>query len=162
MPQNNNSTRVSRARSLRERQTKSETMCWNKGNWVSFTENIADQIDYLGNLHLIWWVTHLLIAYWLPVNCIAFVYLLTLLSFNTTGKDGMSDKLTAQRIFWYPWEGLNHTAKQKCFYSKNFPELNYLGQLASTRTFLLENGLKAFIDISQWTRYWNDSYLENQ
>ena len=37
-----------------ERQTKSETMCWNKGNWVSFTENIADQIDYLGNLHLIW------------------------------------------------------------------------------------------------------------
>jgi hypothetical protein len=33
---------------------KGETMCWNKGNWLSFTTNIADQIDYMGMLHLLW------------------------------------------------------------------------------------------------------------
>ena len=33
---------------------KGESMCWKKGNWLSFTVNIAKQIDYLGSLLLIW------------------------------------------------------------------------------------------------------------
>ena len=32
----------------------SEKRCWNKGNWLSFTANIARQIRYLGPLCLIW------------------------------------------------------------------------------------------------------------
>jgi len=39
---------------LSKENAKKESMCWNKGNWLSFTTNIADQIDYLGMLHLIW------------------------------------------------------------------------------------------------------------
>ena len=35
-------------------QQQSETMCWNRGNWVSFMANISEQIEYLGPLHLIW------------------------------------------------------------------------------------------------------------
>ena len=37
-----------------EREGKPETMCWNKGNWLSFLANIANQIAYMGNLGLIW------------------------------------------------------------------------------------------------------------
>ena len=33
---------------------KDESMCWKKGNWLSFTANIASQIEYLGMLLLIW------------------------------------------------------------------------------------------------------------
>ena len=33
---------------------KSENMCWNRGNWLSFMANIVAQIDYLGALHLLW------------------------------------------------------------------------------------------------------------
>lgn len=36
------------------RTAKSEKMCWNKGNWLSFLENIGAQIDYLGILRLIY------------------------------------------------------------------------------------------------------------
>ena len=36
--------------------SKKEKMCWNKGNWLSFMANIARQIEYLGPLHLIWYV----------------------------------------------------------------------------------------------------------
>ena len=31
-----------------------KSMCWNKGAWVSLTTNVADQIEYLGVLILIW------------------------------------------------------------------------------------------------------------
>jgi hypothetical protein len=31
-----------------------EKRCWNKGNWLSFTANIAEQIKYLGPLFLLW------------------------------------------------------------------------------------------------------------
>ena len=33
---------------------RSEKMCWNKGNWMTFMANISKQIAYLGQLHLIW------------------------------------------------------------------------------------------------------------
>ena len=36
-----------------ERQPKVESKCWKKGNWLSFTANIAKQIKYLGVLGLI-------------------------------------------------------------------------------------------------------------
>jgi hypothetical protein len=36
---------------------KTEKMCWNKGNWLSFLINISSQIEYLGSLRLIWYVT---------------------------------------------------------------------------------------------------------
>ena len=34
--------------------TNDEKKCWNKGNWLSFTANIAEQIDFLGPLFHIW------------------------------------------------------------------------------------------------------------
>ena len=33
---------------------KEQTRCWNKGNWLSFTANIANQTYYLGCLLLLW------------------------------------------------------------------------------------------------------------
>ena len=33
---------------------KEQTRCWNKGNWLSFTANIAKQKYYLGCLLLLW------------------------------------------------------------------------------------------------------------
>ena len=33
---------------------KVENMCWVRGNWLSFMANMADQVEYLGQLHLIW------------------------------------------------------------------------------------------------------------
>ena len=36
------------------KKSKSENMCWNRGNWLSFMANIVAQIDYLGALHLLW------------------------------------------------------------------------------------------------------------
>jgi len=36
--------------------SKKENMCWNKGNWLSFMANRARKIEYLGPLHLIWYV----------------------------------------------------------------------------------------------------------
>ena len=33
---------------------RTETMCWNGGNWLSFMANISTQIGYLGSLRLIW------------------------------------------------------------------------------------------------------------
>ena len=33
---------------------RTEKMCWNKGNWMTFMANISKQIAYLGQLHLIW------------------------------------------------------------------------------------------------------------
>ena len=36
------------------KKSKSENMCWNRGNWLSFMANIVTQIDYLGALHLLW------------------------------------------------------------------------------------------------------------
>ena len=33
---------------------KEQTRCWNKGNWLSFTANIAKQTYYLGCLLLLW------------------------------------------------------------------------------------------------------------
>ena len=35
-------------------QPKVESKCWMKGNWLSFTANIAKQIAYLGPLPLLW------------------------------------------------------------------------------------------------------------
>ena len=35
-------------------QSKSETKCWNHGNWLSFMANISGQIEYIGQLPLIW------------------------------------------------------------------------------------------------------------
>lgn len=37
-----------------KRSSKDEKKCWNRGNWLSFTANIAEQIEYLGPLYLIW------------------------------------------------------------------------------------------------------------
>ena len=37
-----------------ERQSQVKSKCWKKGNWLSFTANIAKQIKYLGVLGLIW------------------------------------------------------------------------------------------------------------
>ena len=36
------------------RRPNDKTMCWNKGNWLSFLANISDQILYLGPLTWIW------------------------------------------------------------------------------------------------------------
>ena len=36
----------------KNKESKSENMCWNRGNWLSFMANIVAQIDYLGALHL--------------------------------------------------------------------------------------------------------------
>jgi hypothetical protein len=33
---------------------KAESMCWVRGNWLSFMANMVDQVSYLGQLHLIW------------------------------------------------------------------------------------------------------------
>ena len=33
---------------------KAENMCWARGNWLSFMANMAEQVEYLGQLHLIW------------------------------------------------------------------------------------------------------------
>lgn len=33
---------------------KSEKMCWNKGNWLSFLAVIGEQVEYLGSLRNIW------------------------------------------------------------------------------------------------------------
>ena len=33
---------------------KVENMCWVRENWLSFMANMADQVEYLGQLHLIW------------------------------------------------------------------------------------------------------------
>ena len=37
-----------------KKKSKSDDMCWNRGNWLSFMANIVAQIDYLGALHLLW------------------------------------------------------------------------------------------------------------
>jgi hypothetical protein len=41
-------------RKLCKASPKTEDMCWNRGNWLSFLANIAGQISYLGALTLIW------------------------------------------------------------------------------------------------------------
>ena len=46
---------------------KQQTRCWNKGNWLSFTANIANQIFYLGCLLLLWYVNALLL---LHLSCV--------------------------------------------------------------------------------------------
>ena len=33
---------------------KEENMCWVRGNWLSFMANMSTQVQYLGQLHLIW------------------------------------------------------------------------------------------------------------
>jgi len=33
---------------------KAENMCWARWNWLSFMANMAEQVEYLGQLHLIW------------------------------------------------------------------------------------------------------------
>ena len=33
---------------------KAENMCWVRGNWFSFMANMSTQVQYLGQLHLIW------------------------------------------------------------------------------------------------------------
>ena len=35
-------------------QAKREKRVWDRGNWLSYAANIADQIEYLGYLQLIW------------------------------------------------------------------------------------------------------------
>ena len=52
--------------------SKKEKMCWNKGNWLSFMANIARQIEYLGPLHLIWYV---IIQPWTMKNYKIFFFL---------------------------------------------------------------------------------------
>ena len=31
-----------------------ETRCWNKGNWLTCMQQIADQAEYLGQVRLVW------------------------------------------------------------------------------------------------------------
>ena len=33
---------------------KKETRCWNKVNWLTCMQQIADQVEYLGQVRLIW------------------------------------------------------------------------------------------------------------
>ena len=37
-----------------EKKMKKETRCWDKGNWLTCMQQIADQVEYLGQVRLIW------------------------------------------------------------------------------------------------------------